>query len=161
MTIRRFLIAYFGVIALLGASGAVTLHALKQRQASMIAANVQPSVAAGPATAEVQPQPAAEAANPSSIAPLPIPALRPHQPTKLATKSTTKASGKPHAVAAATRAAPHHYAPPDFYAGPPGSPSYGPPPYPMPPRFARFYPYYPGYGYPYPYYPRPGYYPTF
>ncbi len=153
MTVRRFLLAYLGVVVTVGATGAVSIHAIKQRHMAAITP-AAPQVALADVPESAPPPPVATPAP----AALPVPPLLPHQPAaprlRAHVNKPAPKSFASHVPAQRSYPPPPYYGPgPGPYAAawPPGTP-------PLPHRMQP-YPYYP---YPYygGYYPRP-YYPTF
>lgn len=175
MSVRRFLIAYLGIIVLFGVTAGASIRALKQRHAATIAA-VAPESAMAPAMPEpavTQPQQMAAVVAPRMPPPppktrvvLPIPPLAPHVAAPQPVRTHASKPRQPAPTVVAARPAPRRYPPPGPDSGPP---NYGPGPYvagwsspgPAMPRPVQSYPYYPyapGY---YGYYPQPPYYRSF
>jgi hypothetical protein len=164
MSVRRFLVAYLGVVIMLGAAGAAMVQAVKQRHAETVPAmEPQPVAAAEPAMTR-QPEPAVtrrpqQPQETAAVAPRPapvnrasLPPLRPPHAASQQAKAPTGRPGSARPAALAARTTPQHSPPRKADTQQAGPPYYGPGPYaggwPLPgtvmmPRSVQAYPYYP------------------
>jgi hypothetical protein len=155
MSVRRFLVAYLGVVIMLGAAGAAMVQAMKQRHTETIAAMVPQQVAAAEPAMAQQPQHPQEmpavAPRPASVNRASLPPLRPHAASQQARVPAGRpGSARPAALAA--RTTPQHSPPhkadtrqagPPYYAPGPYAGGWPPPGTVVMPRSVQAYPYYP------------------